>query len=241
MLVLESVSYAIGSKIILPPLSYHFKKGHLYGILGPNGAGKSTLLKAISGIWKPAGGKIYWNHEDLHLKERIEISKIVSLVPQNPQISFDFSIYDMAAMGLYPHKKSHLAIDKFKRVEKILREMGLWELRDKKASKVSMGERQKVYIARALVSDSPIILFDEPTASLDIQHQHKIWHLLKELAEKGKIVITTTHDLWNAKEFCQNIIVLNQENPPLFGTPDMLNPHTLEKVFGLNPTCPLHP
>lgn len=102
--------------LILQQLSHHhliqnvdhsYEPGRIYGILGPNGAGKSTLLKTICGIWNPTSGKVLWNNTDLHALPRHQISRILTLVPQSPQLQFDMTVQEMVALGRYPHGEGH--------------------------------------------------------------------------------------------------------------------------------------
>ncbi|MFQ5730177.1 MAG: ABC transporter ATP-binding protein, partial [Waddliaceae bacterium] len=103
MLKAESLSFSIDNKPLLENISLEFTPGILYSVLGPNGSGKSTLLKTLTGIWQATSGKVTWNGEDLHKKSRKSISRIISLVPQNPQVHFDFTVADIVAMGRYPY------------------------------------------------------------------------------------------------------------------------------------------
>lgn len=102
-LTTHSLSYAINANFLIDDISLDFTSGQLHGILGPNGSGKSTLLKTLSGIWKQTSGSILWNHKPLIVESRQVISRTISLVPQNPQIHFDFLVEDIVAMGRYAH------------------------------------------------------------------------------------------------------------------------------------------
>lgn len=210
MLATESLTYTLEGQELIKDISLSFSPGILYGILGPNGAGKSTFLKLLTGIWKPTMGKILWNGENLLQKSRREVSRIISLVPQNAQILFDFSVSQMVAMGRYPHSCRLLISKDQEIIENALHSVDIWHLRHKQVNHLSNGERQRVYIARSLVTESPIMLLDEPTASLDIRHQLEIWELLKQLLSQGKIIIVTNHDLAITEHFCNHVTVLNR-------------------------------
>lgn len=233
-LIAQSLSYAIEGKQLVDEISLEFSAGHLYGILGPNGSGKSTLLKTLSAIWKPTSGKVYWNGKDLHIQDRQSISKTISLVPQNPQILFDFLVEDIVAMGRFPHDACYWNKTQEEHLQYALTIVDALHLRSRRINCLSYGERQRVYIARALITESPILLLDEPTASLDIRHQFEIWQLLQKLVAHGKIVIATTHDLSIAERYCHQVSVLNQGRCIESGVfSQVMTPALLKEVFGV--------
>lgn len=205
MLNAEKITFKIEETPLIKDISLSFKPGVLYGILGPNGSGKSTLLKTLSGIWTPTSGTVTWMGKPLLSRSRKEISKIISLVPQNPQVHFDFSVTEMVKMGRYPFGSTHCE----EQIENALITVDAWHLKDRSILHLSHGERKRVYIARALITESPVLLLDEPEASLDIRHQLEIWQLLRKLAENKKTVIVTNHDLAASRRFCDEIAILN--------------------------------
>lgn len=233
-LVTTNLRYSLDKKVLLKDINLEFQSGYLHGILGPNGSGKSTLLKTLSGIWKPTSGQVLWNGEDLLCKDRKEISRILSVVPQNPQPNFDFLVEDIVAMGRYPYHSHYWKAVEDQHVYKALTLVDAWHLRRRQVNQLSQGERQRVYIARALVTESPILLLDEPTASLDIQHQIEIWQLLERLVQQDKVIIVTTHDLSIAERYCQKVAVLNRGKCIGNGSfSSFITPTLLQEVFGV--------
>lgn len=233
MLKAENIGYRIQEKVLIEKISLSFQPGILYGILGPNGSGKSTLLKTLTGIWKPSEGKVLWKGSDLLACARKEISRTISLVPQNPQVHFDFTVEDMVLMGRYPYG-SQRNPHAMQLVEQVLHTVDAWHLRQRSILKISHGERKRVYIARALITESPILLLDEPTASLDVRHQLDIWHLLKKLVQQDKIIIVTNHDLTATERFCDEIAVLDKGRCLITGPcAKVLSPALLADVFGV--------
>lgn len=234
-LMASNLCYTTNNKLLLNNISLEFSEGCLHAILGPNGSGKSTLLKVLTGIWKLSSGSVTWNGVPLLTQKRQMISRIISLVPQNPQPSFDFLVEDLVAMGRYPYNNSYWKAKEEPVVKQSLHAVDVWHLRHRNINQLSFGERQRVYIARALVTESPILLLDEPTASLDIRHQLEIWDLLKQFVAQGKIVVITTHDLSIAQRYCGNIAIMNQGC--CVGRGDfssVITPHTLRDVFGIS-------
>lgn len=233
-LIAKNISYCIDSKALVDDLSLEFNSGCLHGILGPNGSGKSTLLKLLSGIWKVSSGRILWDDESLLEKDRQAISRLISLVPQSPQPAFDFLAKDIVAMGRYSYQNNYWQAAGSALVSEALHTVDAWHLRHRRVNQLSQGERQRVYIARALVTESPILLLDEPTASLDLRHEIEIWQLLETFAQNGKLVIVTTHDLAIAERYCQQIAVLNQGVCVKNGHfSDVMTPALLQDVFGI--------
>lgn len=234
MLQAKCLSYAIDNKLLIRDINIDFHTGSLYGILGPNGSGKSTLLKTLTGIWKPASGFVLWNKEDLLAQSRNEISRTVALVPQNPQVNFDFSVTDMVAMGRYPYRIHRQSAEKMDLLEHVLKTVDVHHLRDRSILKLSHGERKRVYIARALITESPILLLDEPASGLDIKHQIEIWLLLKRLVQKGKIIAVTTHDLAATERYCDQVAIMHGGRCIAQGSSEEVFTHDLlEKVFGV--------
>ena len=235
MLQAHNLTFTLMKRNFIQNITLDFQTGKLYGIVGPNGSGKSTLLKTLAGIWMPTAGNVLWSGENLLKQERKAISQTISLVPQNPQSHFDFLVIDFVAMGRYPHQdKKNNPTKSNEIVEHSLKTVNVWHLRDRLITQLSSGERQRVYIARALATESPVLLLDEPTASLDIRHQLEIWHVLKKLTSQGKLVIVTLHDLPAAGRFCDEIVVLNHgENIAKGLYSEVMQPALMEQVFGL--------
>lgn len=231
-LVVRNLSYRLHHATLIEKISATFQPGFLYGILGPNGSGKSTFLKTLSAIWTPTEGEIFWKEQDLRRFSRRELSRALTLVPQNPPLFFDFDVYHMVAMGCYAKGASSKECSK--QVEDSLRQVDGWHLRDRMICQLSGGERQRIYIARALATGAPILLLDEPTSYLDLRHQLEVWELLKKLVKQGKLVIVAVHDIVSAKRFCDQLVILQKGRCQAIGTyENVMTPQMLEDVFGV--------
>lgn len=234
---IQNITYEASGKEILKNLSFSLNEGSLYGVLGPNGSGKSTLLKTMAKIWSPLRGEIYWQGENLLDYTRLRMSQTMTLVPQNPQLYFDFDVFDFTAMGCYPRSSSSEQVGTL--VKEALRQVGAWHLCDRFISQLSGGERQLVYIARALATEAPILLLDEPTSHLDLHHQLQIWELLRSFAGKGKLIIVAVHDFTAAQRFCDQLVVLSQGECKGVGSYDeVMTPTLLKEVFGVRQRDP---
>lgn len=216
------VSFAYGEKEVLRSVEFTARKGELLAIIGPNGAGKSTLLKCLVGILKPKGYVKFDGIDLLGLKPR-ERAKLITYVPQSSFPEFAFTIEEFVELGTYATRGS---------VEEALRRVGLWERRREQITALSGGEYQLALIARALAQGSDVILLDEPTSHLDINHALQIMELLKEM--KGeKVVIAVLHDLNLALRYADRLILLDKGEKVWEGTPEGLEPETLERVYGV--------
>jgi len=231
MLEIDRLTFRSGKKKLLHEISLSALPGEILGIIGPNGSGKTTLLKNAAGIWQPSSGAVRWCANDLRFKERRKLSQIIAFVPQSPFVAFDYSVEEIVAMGGYPLGK---AVSQ-EEVQKALEEVDALHLMNRPITQLSSGERQRIFIARALVTDAPILLLDEPAAFLDIRHQIEVWRLLKKLASKNKILLVTLHDLTVARSLCDRLAVLQNGRCIAAGpTEKVLTPSLLQKVYGVD-------
>lgn len=233
MLKIDSLSFKSHEKFLIKNISLEFYPGLIYGIIGPNGSGKTTLLKILTGIWKASSGQVLWQEKDFFSFERQQISQIISLVPQNPQIHFDFTVSEVVEMGTYPCR-SLSSQERKKRTQEALELVDALHLRNRQATHISHGERQRIYIARSLATHSPILILDEPTSNLDIRHQIEIWELLLRLKNENKTIIIANHDLHAAKQYCDQIAVLNQGHCVAKGSfTQVMTPDFISSIFGV--------
>lgn len=236
MLELKALNFETLQRSLIKNISLKLKPGRIHGIIGPNGSGKTTLLKLLAGIWKPTSGLVLWNEQNLLALDRLSLSRTVSLVPQNAQVHFDFTVYDVVKMGIYPLGPLKNE-DSTKRIRRALEQVDAWHLRDRYATFISNGERQRMYIARSLVTETPLLLLDEPTSNLDIRHQLEIWDLLKKLATEGKLILIANHDLYTTERFCDEVIILHQGCCVKEGVyHEVVDAEILRSVFGIEET-----
>lgn len=228
-LVVNNLTFKLKEKTLIDTISLRFEPGQVTAILGPNGSGKSTLFKTMAGIWPASAGEVYWKGTNILQLPRKEISRTLSLVPQNPLQYFDFTVEEMVRMGGY----SHCAYSK-NQMESVLKLTDLLHLRDRFLTELSGGEKQRVYIARSLITESPILLLDEPTSHLDLRHQLEIWLLLRRLAQEGKVVIAAVHDLTAIQQFCDHAVLLNHGKVAAAGPYESVTaPALLQNIFGV--------
>jgi len=239
MLKIEHLNFLIGEKKILNDVSVQFDPCKIHGIIGPNGSGKSTLLKNICRIWEPQSGTVFINNKDYKSISRKDLSRLITLVPQNTSIGFPVSVYDIVAMGRHPHLGRFQALTKKDRaiIENALDITQTYELKDRNINELSGGECQLTILARALATEASLLLLDEPTSDLDIKHALTIMKLLEDIKEKGKTVLICIHDLNIANRYCDTISIINQGEIFFTGSPpEAFSKDKIQKVFDVNMT-----
>jgi iron complex transport system ATP-binding protein len=232
----SDVSVTLGSVRALEEVSVAVERGEFLGVIGPNGAGKTTLLRTISGVLDPTSGTVRVAGHDVSTLPSRESSRLVAVVPQETNLAFDFDVRDVVEMGRTPYQErvSLLGDDEHGGiVDQALERTQITDLADRSVGEVSGGERQRVLLARALAQDTPVLLLDEPTASLDINHQIRTLELVKSLVEAGKTVLAPIHDLNLAAHYCDRLLLLSEGRRTALGPPsDVLTEEHLEAAFG---------
>lgn len=219
-----------GAPLVLDGVTTTVASGALTGILGPNGSGKTTLLRLMAGALAPEEGHIRIDGRDVSSIPRGTLARQLAVVPQETQLSFDYSAIEIVLMGRYPHLGTFevegprdLAIARAS-----LEATGTAALADRAFRTLSGGEKQRVVIASALaqlegpdgVPASALLLLDEPTASLDLRYQMEVIALLRRLhAERHITIVLTTHDLRFAEAVCDDVVLLRQGRVLAQGAP----------------------
>ncbi len=244
LLECSNLSFSYHQKRVISNLSLAFgqsgdsaaQKGEMVGLIGANGAGKSTLLKLLMGISDPDEGQVRLLNKPLHRYKRKQLAKHISLVPQDVAIDYAFTVREVVSMGRNPHLSSFKPESEYDRlaVHHAMDKTDILSLANQSVTNLSGGERQRVFIARALAQETPILLMDEPTASLDINHQLEVLALLKTLANGGHVVIIAIHDLNMAARFCNRLVMLGNQQMVADGKPeDVLTKNHLRQYFSI--------
>lgn len=228
-----SFSYYKSEREVLNNINLNISKGEFISIIGPNGAGKTTLLKCISGILSDYNGKISIHSKNIKNYKRKSLAKEIAYVPQNQNINFDFTVKEIINMGFYSREKE---LDTRKILKGLMLETDTFHLRNKSINKISGGERQRVFIARALAQNSSILFLDEPVSNLDIKHQHQIMSFCKKLSkEKKYTIISVLHDINLASIYSDKIAILKSGNLIDFNSKDkLLRKDLLTSVYDFN-------
>lgn len=186
-------------------VSLEIEKGEIIALLGPNGAGKTTLISIICGIVNPSGGEVTVAGYDIQKDFRITRS-LIGLVPQELTTDAFESVWSTVTFsrGLFgkPANPAH--------VEKVLRDLSLWDKKDNMIMTLSGGMKRRVMIAKALSHEPTVLFLDEPTAGVDVELRQDMWNLVRLLREQGVTVILTTHYIEEAEEIADRIGVINR-------------------------------
>ena len=218
----RSVSVSYGDVSVLGEVSLSVDRGEFVGLVGPNGAGKTTLLGTINGVCDPDRGTVQVGGDPVGGLSARATSRRVATVPQDTTVSFDFTVEDIVEMGRTPyHGRFSGDPDAEVAVERALDRTETAALRDRSVGSLSGGERQRVVLARALAQETPALLLDEPTASLDINHQVRTLDLVRELTrEADKAALAAVHDLDLAARYCDRLAVLADGDVLAVGRPE---------------------
>lgn len=211
MLKTDNLKFSYNQEKVLKGIDLEIEANSFIGIIGPNASGKSTLLKNISKTLKADSGVVLLEKKLLNDYSASELAKKMAVVPQNTDISFNFTVYDIIMMGRHPYQKrwSYLCDQDKKIVKEVMNLTDTLKLKDKLINELSGGEKQRVIIARALAQKPDILLLDEPTSSLDINYQGEIYDLLSYLNQELNLtIITVSHDLNLTAQYCEELILL---------------------------------
>ena len=231
MIDIKALSFGyIKKTLVLENVSISFDRGKIIALIGRNGSGKTTFLDCLLGI-NEYSGEITIDDKNIKDISDKEYATLVSFIPQSVQINIDYSIRDFISFGRNPHLKfGQTPSEKdFQIVEETADKCGIKDLLNKDINKVSGGERQLAFIARALTQETPIIIMDEPTASLDFGNQQKLFKIISSLAKEGKTIIFTTHNpnhLINLD--CDIFAVMNKTITKI----DELNNDSIKEIYG---------
>lgn len=235
LLKVDNISVTLGGTSIIHDASFTVNTGAFIGLIGPNGAGKTTLLRACLGLL-PFKGRICYGASDILELSQNQRAQHVSYLPQNRTVHWDLKVADVVALGRLPQRISYRSLSDSDRlaIEKAMRQMSVFDLRDRLCLSLSGGELARVLIARCLAQDTPLLLVDEPTAGLDPAHQIVLMKCFCDLAEQGYTIISCMHDLSLAGKWCHRLLLLDNGNIFLDGPPaSVLSHEHLAKVYGI--------
>ncbi|MFY9131302.1 MAG: ABC transporter ATP-binding protein [Saccharofermentanales bacterium] len=228
-----SFSYRRQSEV-LKNLSFSVPRGRVVGILGANGAGKSTLFKLILGVLPLQSGEIKINGRSVKTLSNRERAKQMAYIPQTQRGTFQFTVAEMVLMGTTASFSMFSQPGKRERIKaaEAMKLLQIEQFSDRLFDQLSGGEQQLVLIARAVAQDAPILIMDEPTASLDYGNQIRVLEEIRQLANRGYLVLISTHNPQHIFLYADDVLLIDGGTAIAFGKPqDVLSETLLSHVY----------
>ncbi|WP_328539533.1 ABC transporter ATP-binding protein [Streptomyces sp. NBC_00344] len=237
-LTAESVTLGYEQRIIAENLSVEIPDHSFTVIVGPNACGKSTLLRALSRMLKPSQGRVLLDGHTIGSMPAKKVARTLGLLPQSSIAPDGITVADLVARGRYPHQGllRQWSPQDEQVVQESMAATRVGELADRFVDELSGGQRQRVWIAMALAQQTPLLLLDEPTTFLDIQHQIDVLDLCAELHEtQGRTLVAVLHDLNHAARYATHLIAMHDGRIVAEGPPgQVVTAELVERVFGMS-------
>jgi len=232
----RGLSTGYGDHEVLTDITLSIDRGSFFIIAGPNGTGKTTLLKCLAGLARPRKGEVMMAGSPLARLNRREMARRIAFLPQSVESAFTLTVREVVLMGRAPHlgmlgfhKEEDLAL-----AEEAMAFTDVLHLADRSIEALSGGEKQRVFISRAVCQQPEFILLDEPTSALDLAHQVRVMDLMERLKhERGTGVVMVSHDLNLAAMYADTLCLIHQGSVAALGSPaEVLEKKRLETVYG---------
>lgn len=238
----ENLTVSYGAQTVLDGLSLALPAGKITALLGPNGCGKSTLLNCFSRLLTPDSGEILLDEKPIAGFSARQLARRLALLPQHHLSPEGITVRELVSYGRSPWLSlwGRLSAEDNERVNVAMSQTRTRNLADRRLTQLSGGQRQRAFLAMVLAQDTPLILLDEPTTYLDINHQVELMRLMVELKRQGKTVVTVLHDLNQASRYCDHLVVLASGRVMAQGAPEaVMKPELLKTVFSVEAV--IHP
>ena len=222
MIRLDDVALSLGETAVLEAVSLSVERGEFVALIGPNGAGKTSLLRTINGVLDPNAGAVDLDGDPVADLSSKAVSRRVATVPQDTHVGFSFTAEQLVEMGRTPHRSRLDWRDDEGAVKAAMERTETLGLRERSVDSLSGGERQRVLLARALAQEPDALLLDEPTSSLDINHQVQVLGLVADLVGEGRAALAAIHDLDLAARFCDRLLLLSDGRIRARGPPEQV-------------------
>ena len=234
ILNVHGLDFRYTSVPIIQDVSFSVREGEILSILGPNGAGKTTLLKCINRVLSPRSGTVLIDGGDAREMSRNKIARKIGWVPQRGEVS-RMKVYDLILLGRKPHFRWGPGEEDHTHTRKAIRLLGLDSLSMRYADELSGGEFQMVQIARAMAQEPRVILYDEPTSSLDISNQYRLMTKIGQLIHSSpRAAIMTMHDLNLSLRYSDKFLLLKEGRICAAGGREIITSETIEKVYSMD-------
>jgi iron complex transport system ATP-binding protein len=234
LIELRGVGVERGKRTILSEVSLEVKPGEVLALVGPNGAGKSTLLATLAGEILPARGEAMIVGRPSFSHRPKELAQLRSVLLQSNDVSFPFRVRQVVQMGRNPWAGTeHEELDDHV-VDQAMADVGVTDLAQRRFNELSGGERARVSLARVLAQQTDLLLLDEPTAALDLNHQDRVMKLIRSRATDSRGVVVVLHDLSLAAAYADRVALITRGEIHAIGTPrDVLSAERLSDIYGV--------
>jgi len=230
----KGVSLSIDGAAILKDVSIDIRAGEVLALVGPNGAGKSTLLSVLSGDVRAHSGAVLVGGRAIHSLKALELARTRSVLTQENQVSFPFTVAEVVAMGRSPWERTPLREDDPVAIAAAIQATDVAHLVARRYTSLSGGEKARVSLARVLAQRTPTVFLDEPTAALDLKHQEDVMSTARALAAEGVAVVVVLHDLSLAAAFADRMALIAHGSLRAVGAPaSVLTAAIVSEVYGL--------
>ena len=247
MLEAREITVNYGDRRVLSDVSLRAEPGQMILIIGPNGAGKSTLLRTLNGALEPASGEVLLDGQPIGAFARRAIGRRIAVVAQEAELRFPVTVMEFVLGARYAWSSTGAWGWETERdvaaAQEVLRETELEDFSARLMNELSGGERQRAVLARALATEAPLLLLDEPTANLDLSHQATLLQLVRARCDKrGASAVVVTHDINLAATFADSVLLLMKGRTLARGAPhQVFTPELLREVFSIQVLVDAHP
>jgi ABC-2 type transport system ATP-binding protein len=226
--VVRELTKRYGNVTAVDRISFEVEKGEVFGFLGPNGAGKTTTIRILTGLIKPDGGKAFVAGYDV-LEDPIEVKQRIGVVPEVSNAYVDLTAWENLLLvgrlcGVPSQELKENAI-------KLLKEFGLYEVKDKLVRAFSKGMKQRLLLCMALINDPEVLFLDEPTSGLDVESARLLREKIVEYNKSGKTIFLSTHNMEEANQLCHRVAVINHGRIAAIDTPENLRAQSAELQY----------
>ena len=236
-IIIQDLSFRYRSAPVLQNLSFNVGRSKILCLLGPNGSGKSTLIKCINQILKPKG-RVIMDGDEIHSMPISDVARRIAYVPQSETMGMSMTVFDAVLMGRRVHMGWKPAERDLEVVSRVLENMKIEDLAMEDVWELSGGQRQKVFIARALAQEPEVLLLDEPTSSLDLKHQLDTMEMIRSLVQRSGIsVVMAIHDINLAARYADTVAMIRKGSIYGIGSPlELFTPQMVRDVYGVEAT-----
>ena len=230
-ITVENIEFSYNGAPALQNINSRFEKGDFIALVGPNGSGKSTFIKCMNGILKVQKGTVLIDNKAIYSYSPTELAKEIAYVPQSENKKAVLNVFDAVLLGRKPYINWKPDKHDLEITANILKTLHLEHIAMKGFNKLSGGQQQSVYIARALAQEPDILLLDEPTSHLDIKHQVEVLELLKNLSNQGITIIISLHDVNLALRYANGIVMLKKGRIFASGGKEIITEENIENLY----------